>query len=98
LPATQFTLAYGTTGSVRRARLGISVMGPAYPPDGKKEFLEAQACFEEEVRLHEALREDFSDDEHSDDDIVSLLEENARLRGIVVTLTDIILKNVAERR
>jgi len=28
---------------------------------------------------------------------VSLLEENARLRGLVVKLTDLILRNVADR-
>jgi hypothetical protein len=41
------------------------------------------------------------DDEHDDDEtsdsIMSLLEENARLRGLVVKLTDLILKNVADR-
>jgi hypothetical protein len=67
-------------------------MGPAYPPDRKKEFLEDQGCLDESL-----LRDDeFADDEHSDD-IVSLLEENARLRGIVVKLTGIILKNVADQ-
>ena len=35
--------------------------------------------------------EDSAEDEHADD-IVSLLEENARLRGLVVKLTDMILK------
>lgn len=66
-------------------------MGPAYPPDRKQELLEEQGG------LDESLRDDgFADDEHSDD-IVSLLEENARLRGIVVKLTDIILKSVADR-
>jgi hypothetical protein len=66
-------------------------MGPGYPPDGKQELLKEQGC------LDESLGDDgFADDEHSDD-IVSLLEENARLRGIVVKLTDIILKSVADR-
>jgi hypothetical protein len=67
-------------------------MGPAYPPDRKQEFIEEQGCVDESL-LRE---EEFTDDEHSDD-IVSLLEENARLRGIVVRLTDIILKNVADQ-
>jgi len=67
-------------------------MGPAYLPDGKQELLEEQECLDESL-LHE---DGFIDDEHSDD-IVSLLEENARLRGIVVRLTDIILKSVADR-
>jgi hypothetical protein len=46
------------------------------------------------------LREDESplwDDEHTDD-VLSLLEENARLRGLVVRLSNLILKNVADRR
>jgi hypothetical protein len=65
-------------------------MGPAYPPDSKQEILEK--CLDE-TSPH---REEYTDDEHSDG-IVSLLEENARLRGLVVKLTDLILKNVAER-
>ena len=35
----------------------------------------------------------FEDDERSDD-ITSLLEENARLRGLLVKLSDLVLKNV----
>jgi hypothetical protein len=62
-------------------------MGPAYPPDGKREFLDEQGCLEEPP-----LR-----DEYASDDVVSLLEENARLRGLVVKLTDLILRNVADR-
>jgi hypothetical protein len=65
-------------------------MGPAYLPDTKQEILE-QSLDESHPR-----GEEYSDDEHSDG-IVSLLEENARLRGLVVKLTDLILKNVAER-
>jgi len=30
--------------------------------------------------------------------MLSLLEENARLRGLVIKLTDIILRNVADRK
>jgi hypothetical protein len=66
-------------------------MGPAYPPDSKQQFRV------EQDRLDDSpLHEEYSDDEHSDD-ITSLLEENARLRGLVVKLTDMILKNVADR-
>ena len=68
-------------------------MGPAYPPDSKKEFLDKQGCLDESPRRGE----EYTDDEHSDG-IVSLLEENARLRGLVVKLTDLILKNVTDRR
>ena len=37
-------------------------------------------------------------DENSEDDIVSLLEENARLRGLVVKLSDLVLRNVVDQR
>ncbi len=67
-------------------------MEPTYPPDSKQEFLDEQGCLDESL-----LRdEEFADDEHSDG-VVSLLEENARLRGIVVRLTDIILRSVVDR-
>jgi len=36
-------------------------------------------------------------DEHTGD-VVSLLEENARLRRLVVKLSDIVLRNVIDRR
>jgi hypothetical protein len=65
-------------------------MRPAYPPDSKQEILEQ--CLEESP-----LRSDEYTDDDSSDGVVSLLEENARLRGLVVKLTDLILKNVAER-
>ena len=35
-------------------------------------------------------------DDHADD-MLSLLEENARLRGLVVKLSNLILRNVAEQ-
>jgi len=41
-------------------------------------------------------REDDTFDEFSDDDVVSLLEENARLRKLVVRLSEIVLRNVAD--
>jgi hypothetical protein len=55
--------------------------------------------------LHNALQEldgssfgpdDFTDDEYADDDVVSLLEENARLRKLVIRLSEIVLRNVAD--
>jgi hypothetical protein len=68
-------------------------MGPAYPPDRKQEFLDQQGCLDELP-----LRgEEYTEDEYSDG-VTSLLEENARLRGLVIKLTDIILKNVNERK
>jgi hypothetical protein len=36
-----------------------------------------------------------SDDEHADD-VVSVLEENARLRSLVVKLSEMILRNVVD--
>lgn len=41
-------------------------------------------------------RDDFADDGCSDEDIVSLLEENARLRKLVIRLSEIVLRNVAD--
>jgi hypothetical protein len=67
-------------------------MGPAYPPDGKREFLDEQGCLEEPP-----LRDEYDSDDERPDDVVSLLEENARLRGLVVKLTDLILRNVADQ-
>ena len=67
-------------------------MGPAYPPDSKQELLDGRD------RSHASpLRDEgFADDEHSDG-VASLLEENARLRGIVVKLTGLILRSAADR-
>jgi hypothetical protein len=41
--------------------------------------------------------DDFTDD-YCDDDVVSLLEENARLRKLVIRLSEIVLRNVAEEK
>jgi hypothetical protein len=43
-------------------------------------------------------RDDFAYDDGADDDIVSLLEENARLRKLVVNLSEIVLRSVADDR
>jgi hypothetical protein len=68
-------------------------MGTAYPPERKREFPEDQE------RLDESLLRDEDDGDHDpSDDVLTLLEENARLRGLVIKLSDIILKNVAERK
>ena len=53
------------------------------------------------IRLVEYLNEsplhdeDYADDDHSDG-VTSLLEENARLRALVVRLTGLVLKSVAD--
>jgi hypothetical protein len=64
----------------------ILAMATADTMDREQEYLEA------------ALRgdEDLADEEISDD-LTSLLEENARLRGLVVKLSDIILRHVNDR-
>ncbi|WP_291684002.1 hypothetical protein [Bradyrhizobium sp.] len=67
-------------------------MGPAYPPDRKQEFRD-ELEYLNESPLHD---EDCADDDHSDG-VTSLLEENARLRALVVRLTGLVLKSVAER-
>jgi hypothetical protein len=68
-------------------------MGPAYPPDRKQEFLDQQ-----ESRNESRPRAEQDTDEEYSDGMLSLLEENARLRGLVIKLTDIILRNVADRK
>jgi hypothetical protein len=68
-------------------------MRPAYPPDSKQEFPDEQEYFNESP----VRGGDDSDDDHSDG-VTSLLEENARLRALVVRLTDLVLKSVADQR
>jgi hypothetical protein len=83
----------GRLGARTATCIGGLAMGPAYPPDSKQKFLDEQECLDESA-FH---GEEHTDDEHSDS-VLSLLEENARLRGLVVKLTDLILKNVTDRR
>ena len=66
-------------------------MRRVYPPDSKPQFLDTQSRDESPRR-----GEEYEDDECSDG-VLSLLEENARLRGLVVKLTEIILRSVADR-
>jgi hypothetical protein len=67
-------------------------MGRVYPEGSKQEFLDKQERLDEPP----LGGEEYDEDECSDG-VLSLLEENARLRGLVVKLTEIILRNVAER-
>ena len=67
-------------------------MGRVYPPDSKQELLDAQEGVDELP-----LRGEEYEDDDCSDGVLSLLEENARLRGLVVKLTEIILRSVAER-
>jgi hypothetical protein len=82
----------GRVSGVWLPELGGLAMGRVYPPDSKQDFLDKPECPDEAP-----LRgEEYEDDECSDG-VLSLLEENARLRGLVVKLTEIILRSVAER-
>ncbi len=62
-------------------------MGPAYPPHSMQDRLEGSPLECDEL----------ANDEHNDD-IVSLLEENARLRSLVVKLSELVLRNVVDGR
>ena len=66
---------------------GVSVMGNAYPATNGKPRSSASS-----------VREDAAWDEVEDTERVSLIEENARLRALVVKLSDIVLRNVVERK
>jgi hypothetical protein len=67
-------------------------MGRVHPRDSKQELLDKQQGLDEPP-----LRGEEYEDDECPDGVLSLLEENARLRGLVVKLTEIILKNVADR-
>jgi hypothetical protein len=82
-------------------------MGIGYPPHNRQSRLDESLVEEDEFSndvLSSALKEDagFDGDESSNrgDDIsvLSLLEENARLRGLVIKLSNLVLKNVADQR
>ena len=79
-------------GRVRLPELGGIAMGPAYL-SRKQDFLDEQETLDESP-----LREEEYTDEEYSDGVLSLLEENARLRGLVIKLTDLILKNVANQK
>jgi hypothetical protein len=76
------------------------------PPRNEQRYLGKPTLWADEPAddapslVEDALREDQSalwGDEHTDD-IHLLLEENARLRKLVVQLSDIILRNVVHAR
>jgi len=77
-----------------------------HPPRDKQAYLAKPSLWVAEPTddslslLENALREDepsLRDDEHTDD-VHSLREENARLRGLVVQLSHLICKNVVHAR
>jgi hypothetical protein len=67
-------------------------MGRVYRPDSKQDLLDKQEGLDEPP-----LRGEEYEDDECPDGVLSLLEENARLRGLVVKLTEIILRSVADR-
>jgi hypothetical protein len=67
-------------------------MGRVCQPDSEQEFLGTQKGLDDPP-----LRGEEHEDDECSDGVLSLLEENARLRGLVVKLTEIILRNVANR-
>src|SRR5260370_8620285 len=80
------------SGGVRLPELGGLAMGRVYPQDSKQEVLDRQAGPDEPP-----LRVERAETDECSDGVLSLLEENARLRGLVVKLTEIILRSVADR-
>jgi hypothetical protein len=50
------------------------------------------------VSLLEKNDEPLFEDDECGDDIPSLLEENARLRGLLVKLSDLLLKNLVDAK
>ena len=72
-------------------------MVPAQPLHSAKEILDGKSLDESLLDESPLGRDDFADEEYNDD-IVSLLEENARLRKLVVRLSEIVLRNVADER
>jgi hypothetical protein len=63
-------------------------MGNVYPPSTVKQYRQSSPL----------EREDDGFDTDVDSEFVSLLEENARLRSLVVQLSDLVLKNVLEQK
>lgn len=75
------------TGGAFGYIVGGLAMGSTYPRHSTQERLDGSALGCDENTY----------DEHTGD-VVSLLEENARLRRLVVKLSDIVLRNVIDRR
>ena len=67
---------------------GVSVMGNVYPATSNRKPCSSAS----------SVREDAAWDEVEDTERALLLEENARLRALVVKLSDIVLRNVVERK
>jgi hypothetical protein len=65
-------------------------MGNVYPPLSKQDPHTGSTSAHDD--------DDTGWDNDVDADLVSLLEENARLRALVVRLSDLVLKNVVDRK
>jgi hypothetical protein len=65
-------------------------MGNAYSPLGDQNRHTGASSYRD--------GDDTGWDHDVDNDLVSLLEENARLRALVVRLSDLVLKNVVDRK
>jgi hypothetical protein len=65
-------------------------MGNVYPPLSKQDQHSGS------ISAHDD--DDTGWDNDVDADLASLLEENARLRALVVRLSDLVLKNVVDRK
>ena len=78
---------------LRQARLGVSsrqgmsVMANAYPVSGNRKQYSSSSS----VRGEQAW------DQEADTERVSLIEENARLRALVVQLSNLVLRNVVDQ-
>ena len=66
----------------------VLVMGNAYPTSGK-------LCFGPSTAHHD---EDEGPDSDASAALASLIEENVKLRALVVQLSDLVLKNVVARK
>ena len=81
-PPTQFTLDVEATGGGPAIRIGVSAMGTEYPQRSKQGRLGEPSLWADEPT----------------EDVQALLEENARLRGLLVQLSALIRKNVPDPR
>jgi len=65
----------------------MSVMGNAYPASSNRK----------QVSSSSSVREDAVWDQELDTERTALIEENARLRGLVVQLSNLVLRNVVDQ-
>jgi hypothetical protein len=76
-------------------------MGPVHSPHGVQGRPERASREVSPIEGSSVERSGFDGDEdgfdeYTDDDVVSLLEENARLRKLVVRLSELVLRNVVD--